>query len=258
MASSYRKIIKPARRARGLFSAPWAKEGDRRELYSALSHLFRNPLNGACGFLDYLFSEYAGPLTGDQQQSLGQAREAVLQLQKSVDILLDVAAFDFGLVRPSLEILSLNDFWARQVQEAGEWLAEEGLSIALEFPSRALWVAADARWLKVHCREILSNAVRVSPKESTLRIRLARRGSSAVFRVTDQGPGVPADQRAWIFQPLTQLKHPDDPPKGDKGGLGLALAERVAVLHGGRVWAEPEPGGGLSIVTELPLAKRNK
>ena len=129
------------------------------------------------------------------------------------------------------------------------------MSVSLKLPSKALWVASNVKWFKAMVFEVITNAVRVSPKESVLDLRLWKEGAWAYFRVQDQGPGVPEGKRDWIFLPLAQLKRQTDPPKGERGGLGLALAARVAALYGGRIWAEGDPGGGLSVVIRLPLKK---
>jgi signal transduction histidine kinase len=237
----------------GLFAISSLLPEERKDFYSALSHVLRNPLNGAYGYLDYLFKGYSGEMSGDQLKQLGHARDSVLQLQKAVDVLMDVAAFDLGLVRPSLEPLNLNDFCTGLVQESEDWVTEKDLSIKLELPPQPLWAAADKKWLRVLAQEILSNAVRVSPPSASVEIRLWKEGPSAFFRVRDQGPGIPANRLAWIFRPFTQLKRQSDPPRGERGGLGLALAERIVSLHGGRIWAEGEPPG-LSVSACLPLA----
>ena len=134
-------------------------------------------------------------------------------------------------------------------------MSGESLSVSLKLPSKALWVESNAKWLKELVFELVTNAVRVSPKESAVDLRLWKEGSSAFIGVRDHGPGVPEAKRGWIFQPLAQLKRQADPPKGERGGLGLALAARVAALYGGRIWAEGGPGGGLSVVVRLPLIK---
>ncbi len=252
---SDRRVADPSGNSKPLFAFQGGAAEDRRALYSDLSHLVRNPLNGLCGYIDYLFKGYAGRLTNEQLDPLGQAREAALRLQKSLDVLMDVAAFDWGLVSPEGEPVNLNDFLASIVRQIEEWVSGESLSISLKLPPKALWSASDEKWLKALLFEVITNAVRVSPKESVIDIRLWKEGAWALFRVQDQGPGVPEAKRSWIFQPLAQLKRRDDPPKGERGGLGLALAARVAAHYGGRIWAEGGSEGGLSVVIRLPLIK---
>jgi signal transduction histidine kinase len=224
-------------------------------LYSSFSHAFRNPLNGSLGYIDFLFKGYAGGLTKEQMGPLGQARDAALQLQRVVDALMDVAAFDLGLVRLESRPIRWSGFLEDFVRETREWAAAE--KVSLSFKKRGdVWVFGDPQWMRRLLGEVMSNAVRVTPRGGRIQMILDRKGASARLQITDEGPGVPSDRRDWIFHPLAQLRRQGDPPPGDRGGLGLAIAARIAELHRGVLKAVPEGSGkGLSFLLELPAGK---
>ena len=75
------------------------------------------------------------------------------------------------------------------------------------------------------------------------------------FIVDDDGPGIPVDQRAAVFDRFHRL---DGGRSRDAGGagLGLAIVQAIATSHGGRVWADAAPGGGARLVLEIPLRAR--
>lgn len=209
---------------------------------------------GSSGYLDFLFKGYAGKLTTEQLTQLGFARDSVLQLQKVIDAFLDVAAFDLGLMQLAREPLDLNAFTAGQARDLEDWAEAEGRALSWKGASRGLTVMGDPNWLRVMVYEVVGNAIRVTPTGGKIELELWRRGDNAVLQVSDQGPGVPADRLRWIFRPLTQLRGlQPDALKGERGGLGLALAEHVARAHGGRLWAE-RAKRGLAVLAEFPLS----
>ena len=235
-----------------MFVAPWLSSDDRKDFYHAFSHIFRNPLVGAVGYMDYLFRGDSGNLTQEQMAQLGNAREAVLQLERVVDTLMDLVAFDMGLIQPQKKPINLNEF-LNKFHGLKEWASAEKTQVSLFLPKTPLWIAGDEKWLRNLIYELLSNAVRVSPKRSPVRVELYQNQNYAVCCVEDKGPGVPPDRLNWIFQPLTQLRRQGDSPRGERGGLGLALSAHIIYNHGGYIWAELVRGGGLAVSMKFPL-----
>jgi len=98
---------------------------------------------------------------------------------------------------------------------------------------------------------VIENAVRFSPKGSEIHITAARWRSAIQVRVTDQGPGIPPDDRDRVFEEFYRR----DAGAGRGGtGLGLSIARAVLVAHGGSIWASAAPGGGTAVSFELPIA----
>ena len=119
--------------------------------------------------------------------------------------------------------------------------------------AHSLQLRGSTRLLRRLLRNLLENARRYSDGDVTL--ALSQGGSTAqptaVIRVSDHGPGVPADQRDRIFEPFYRL--PGASERDGGVGLGLALVKSIAERHSGSVRCEDNPGGGASFVVELPL-----
>jgi signal transduction histidine kinase len=98
-------------------------------------------------------------------------------------------------------------------------------------------------------RNLLENARRHAAGEIT--VTLSRTDSHAVIRVSDRGPGVPAELRERIFEPFYRL--PGATERDGGVGLGLALVKSITVRHGGTVECENRPEGGACFVVSLPL-----
>jgi two-component system sensor histidine kinase KdpD len=95
---------------------------------------------------------------------------------------------------------------------------------------------------------LLTNAIRHSPEERTVLVRADTVDSEVVFDVTDQGPGIPKDLQARIFEPFERF----DPHSGLGTGLGLPVSRRLAEVLGGRLTVESSVGGGATFRLTLP------
>ncbi len=120
-------------------------------------------------------------------------------------------------------------------------------------------VAADAKALVDPTRvnqivtNLLTNAAKFTPRGGRIGVELVVEGGAAAVRVTDSGAGIPADQVERIFDMFARITHGDG---GESGlGIGLALARRLAEMHGGRLTASSGGDGqGATFVLTLPVA----
>ncbi|MFM7315173.1 MAG: sensor histidine kinase [Cyanobium sp.] len=146
---------------------------------------------------------------------------------------------------PLEELLEdLIDLHRAEVTEAGLQLCPriEASAHVLGHPQR----------LRQLLENLLSNAQRFSPPGGTITLALERRGPLVQLSIEDQGPGIPEEQRALVFERFWQA----DPSRSgqDHHGLGLSIALAIAQSHGGRLQAQQASGGGCRMLLELPLA----
>jgi signal transduction histidine kinase len=125
-------------------------------------------------------------------------------------------------------------------------------------------VQADPRKLRQALANLVSNAVKFSPHGGEVLVEVAREGGRLRFAVYDQGPGVPEQDVAGLFEPFNHARrHGRDELRHPGSGLGLPVARRIAEAHGGRVWLESPPrtqpavaGGrhftGVRVTLEVP------
>lgn len=100
---------------------------------------------------------------------------------------------------------------------------------------------------------LLSNALQHSPAGGTVRVSLERRGREIQLSVQDNGPGIPAEQQARIFERFHRLDPARSRPQGGTG-LGLAIAQAIARRHGGVISLESQPGKGSLFRVQLPAS----
>ena len=115
-----------------------------------------------------------------------------------------------------------------------------------------LLIEADEGRLAQALRNLLRNAIAHTSEHGLVELSVQAHGGRLRFVVDDDGPGIPVQQRAAIFDRFHRL---DGGRSRDAGGagLGLAIVQAIASAHGGRVWAEAAPVGGARMVLEIPL-----
>ncbi len=100
---------------------------------------------------------------------------------------------------------------------------------------------------------LVSNAIKFFPPGSRVSLSTLREGHWVKISVTDQGPGIPADQLDLIFERFAQVSSAEHKGKGGSG-LGLAICRAIVNLHGGKIWATSSLGLGTTFYFTLPVA----
>jgi PAS domain S-box-containing protein len=171
-----------------------------------------------------------------------------------LDALLDIAKLDAGAIKPEPRPTPIGPL-LQSLTEAFAPVAKRN-GIELRLVNSAAWINTDAALLRRVLQNYLSNAIRYGrgdgPRPRVL-LGCRRRGGSLLIEVRDNGPGIPEDQQATIFQEFTRLRPTDD--VGERGlGLGLAIADRIARMLGHSQQLESAPGRGAAFGIEVPLA----
>ena len=134
-------------------------------------------------------------------------------------------------------------------------LADGAQRVMLDgLPPGRLELDGDLQLIERALTNLIDNAVRHAPSEAPVRVSVRRDGARAEIVVEDSGPGLPAALQQRLDEGLSLRDPPIPRPSGSIGGLGLAIAQRVAVLHGGSLRPLPAPEGGTRLSLALPLA----
>ncbi|HSH81012.1 MAG TPA: sensor histidine kinase, partial [Herpetosiphonaceae bacterium] len=123
---------------------------------------------------------------------------------------------------------------------------EKGQQLEVDLPQQ-LPAFVDAQQLELVLVNLLANAHRHTPAGSRIQITGRVEDSEVVLSVRDNGPGIPAEELERIFRRFHRLGTSEN-----GSGLGLAIARAVVELHGGRIWAESQPGAGTTFFVALP------
>lgn len=218
----------------------------RRELTRNVSHELRSPLARLRVAL-----ELARRDAGDRPEFTRIDAETE-RLDEMIGQLLRYSRVDEAA--GEMELVDLRDLLERVVEDANFECRAGGLeSISVRMDDgEPLHVRAHPATLVSLFENLLRNAIRHAPEESTVRVAIARDDDEVVVRVEDRGNGVPEADLERIFQPF--YRSPAALAEGKPGtGLGLAIAARAAETHGGGIRAENLPDGGFAISVRLPL-----
>ena len=135
----------------------------------------------------------------------------------------------------------------------------EGVNLTMEIEERLPPARIDERALQLVVINLVDNALKYAPDGETIAIKTAREGAVIAVRVTDQGPGVPPEDRDRIFERFVRGSRPPghEALAGTRGpvrgsGIGLALVKHIAESHGGRAWVEVTGGAGSTFVVTIP------
>jgi signal transduction histidine kinase len=213
---------------------------------ATLSHDIRSPLTAvvlASRALDASAASSAPEDVSRRAAAIGRNAKRILRL---VDELLDAARIDSGAVEIAVQPVSLAAV-ACDVLESVEPIASEG-GVRMELvATRDGTVAADPTRLYQILSNLVTNAVRHSPRGACVRVLVGEGDGAVRCVVRDEGAGVPADLRAQVFERFRLGgKH------AGSAGLGLYITRRLVELHGGRIWLEAPGPRGAGFVFELP------
>ncbi|WP_239514108.1 DUF4153 domain-containing protein [Streptosporangium sp. 'caverna'] len=214
----------------------------RRELVANVSHELRTPITALRAVLENVVDGVSDP----DPVTLGTALAQTERLGRLVAQLLDLSRLESGSRLIELEDVELRALCDQALREAV--LAREGVTARCEVPEE-LSVRADSDLLAQVLANLLDNAVRHSPEGGVVVLAAAAEGDGVRLRVTDSGPGIPAEDRARAFERFSRL---DAGRAADGGGagLGLAITKEIVELHGGSIHVED--GVGCHVVADLP------
>ncbi|HMD99386.1 MAG TPA: response regulator [Terriglobia bacterium] len=225
----------------------------KNEFISVVSHELRTPLTSIRGALGLVASGRLGALPEKSQRMLDIAVTNTDRLVRLINEILDIERIESGRVvmaRRTCDAAAL----VTQALDVMRPLAEKaGVSFSASACPCQLW--ADPDRILQTLTNLLSNAIKFSPPGGTVRVEAEFRGTDAVlFRVRDQGRGIPADKLDRIFERFEQVDASDAREKGGTG-LGLAICRSIVQQHGGRIWVESVLGRGSDFCFTLPVAE---
>lgn len=217
----------------------------RREFLAVLAHELRNPLAPMLDSLRLLEAAESGSKTERKARDVLQ-RQAT-QLSRLVDDLGDITRIDRGKLPLARVLLDARACVRHCCDDQAHVFEQRGLRLNFESArGEPVWVSADPSRLQQMVGNLLSNALKFTPRGGRVDVRLAESSSTVEIRVRDNGKGVDSRELDRIFRPFTQSE------RTTEGGLGigLALVRELAAQHGGSVWAK---SAGLNQGTEVSI-----
>ena len=219
----------------------------KNEFVSIVSHEFRTPLTGILGFSEMIRDE--GLSVEEMKEFAGDINKDARRLGRMINDMLDLDRLQSGGMELSLTSVDLNEI-AREVTDLVRPNAP-GHQIEVTLDAGMPAIEGDHDRLTQVVTNLLNNAVKYSPEGGRILVRTAFTDGRAGLTVTDSGIGMPADSLERIFEKFTRVESRE--MRDIQGtGLGLPIVRQIVEMHGGRVWAESEPGKGSTFHVSLP------
>jgi signal transduction histidine kinase len=211
-----------------------------------VSHDLKAPLRGMEGFARALEEDYAERLDDTGRQFLSRIQDSAGRMSRLIDDLLQYARIERRAIERAP--VALGPLLAELLDELAGEIEARGLTVSEDLAVAE--VTGEREGLREALANLLSNAVKFSPKRGgAITVRSYRERADVVIAVADQGIGFDMQYRDRIFG-IFQRLHRQEEFAGT--GVGLAIVRKVAERHGGRAWAESEPGKGSVFFLAIP------
>ena len=237
-------------------------------LLDAVTHDLRTPLTSIKASVTTLLDELRTEATGDgpamldregRQEMLEVIDEEADRLNRFVEGMVELARIEAGEMRLRRRWGSIEEIVATALERAAPLTREHALEVSLE--DELPVVRVDARAVAEVVYTLVDNAVKYSPKGTTVRVASRRgAGDTVLLAVEDEGQGIPAHLRERVFDKFFRAMRDGDArtlrPAGT--GMGLSIAQGIVEAHGGRIKVEDGAGlRGCRVVVVLPIGEQD-
>jgi two-component system sensor histidine kinase GlrK len=224
------------------------KEVDKlkADFFSMISHELRTPLTTIKEGTSLLLEGAGGTLSEKQARLLTIIGTESNRLTAMVNSILDLSKMEAGMMKYTFEQESIVPLIVKAMTEIAPYAESKKIRLERQInPDLAPYRMDGARILDV-LRNLIGNAVKFTPEGGLITLAAYPASDGLAVSVSDTGPGIPQENLTTIFEKFAS----SDPKKGT--GLGLAIVKNIIAAHGGKVWAESEPGKGSRFTFALP------
>ncbi len=226
----------------------------KSEFLTKVSHELRTPLNAIIGFSEFLLDAEAGPLTDRQRDFVRNIKASGTHLLELINDVLDLSKIEAGrfeLHDEEIDVATaIGEIHALQEHA----LVSTGLRFDATLPRPLPQLRADRRALRQMLLNLMSNAVKYTPKGGRVMIDVARTSEGLAIAVVDTGIGIAEEFHSLVLEPFRQV--PSDQIRNRAGtGLGLPIVRSLVEAHGGRLALASTPGQGTRITLHFPMER---
>jgi signal transduction histidine kinase len=227
-----------------------ARQPSRDAAIAELSHELRTPLTHILGFSEMIERKMFGEIAERYVEYAGLIRQSGAHLLSLVNDLLDLSKIGAGRYELELATFDARAILTEVVALSRDSAGRKSIALDMLAPDGPLPVRADSSALRRMLFNIVGNAVKYTPHAGRITVSAISKSGALVIDVADNGPGIPAAERAV----LGQAYHRGSAANLAEGtGLGLALVRALAALHGGKLSFHDAPGGGALVRISLPV-----
>jgi len=225
----------------------------RRSFVANVSHELKSPLTSMRGYiqgvLDHTISRE------EEDKYLAIALEETDRMNRLINDLLDLSQIQAGQFSMEIRTLDINETIRRVLIACEERINAKGMDVNVEFDQEALMVEGDPDRIKQVIINLLDNAIKFNRKGGLITLKTWQHKDTVFVKIADQGPGIPEEEMALIWEPFYQIDKSRNRKQGGTG-LGLSIVKKIIEGHGQNIWLNSEEGKGSAFIFSLKAVKK--
>lgn len=226
------------------------------EFLNISAHELKTPLTSIIGLSEIMILNKQGSINIKQKKSLTIVNNEANRLLGIIKKILGITRIEAGKAVFDMQETDLCPLASKTVDSLKPLADKQKVELVCRKPNQAIWVKVDAERIQEVIYNLIDNALKFSPPESTIFISGEIKNNEFTFSVKDQGPGIDPAKKDKLFQKFSQLDTGFS-RKQEGTGLGLYISKITIENMGGKIWVESEFGHGANFKFSLPLIKKN-
>ncbi len=220
------------------------------KFFSIIAHDLRSPFSSILGFAEILKDNIHELTTSEIEKYTAYIYNSSQSTFNLLINLLEWASLQRETIRFNPGFISINDVFTEVLNVLNEQAVKKNIAVETKIPQEMKW-EADQNMLTSILRNLVSNAIKFTPREGKIKISARQTAHSLEISVSDNGIGMPEDALKKLF--LNDFNETKKGTENEKGsGLGLALCKEFVEMHGGKIWAESQVDKGTTITFSIP------
>jgi len=229
----------------------------QKEFTSTVSHELRTPLASMKMALDIVLSGSSGALTDEQKDFLTRAKNNVDRLNRMINDVLDISKLESGVIKVIKTLQPIEGVIKDSIDVQQPLAQEKGLKLEYMIDQDVPAFGFDKDKIMQVMSNLLTNALKFTAQGSvSVKVKNNSATNHISVCVEDTGEGIGQKDMGKLFQKFQQIQKSEKRVGGT--GLGLAICHEIIKQHGGKIWAESEPGKGSKFCFNLPIEERRK
>ncbi len=222
------------------------------EFISMASHQLRTPLTSVKGYISMVLDGDAGEISKEQRELLEQAFDSSQRMVYLIGDFLNISRLRTGKFVLEPSTVNLANVVGEEISQLRDTAKSRGIAIRFEKPHNIPNITADENKLRQVMMNFMDNAIYYTLPGGDIDVQLYKTARGIVFKVKDSGIGVPKAEQAKLFTKFFRAPNARK-QRPDGTGIGLYMAKKVIVAHGGSLLFESKEGKGSTFGFELPL-----
>src|SRR4051812_18687109 len=226
----------------------------KEEFLALTTHDLRSPLTVISGVINFFTSGRLGEMTAEQKNMVAMMERNTQNLIELVNDLLDASKLESGTMRLDAATIALRGLVGELNQQLEPLAREKEIALEEDVPEDLPELRADRAKLRRVLVNLVSNALKFTPKGGRVKLGASREGGFVRVSVSDTGVGIPREDLHDIFDKYAQAR--SRATRSEKGtGLGLYITRQLVELHGGKISVQSEVGRGSTFSFTIPVAE---